>query len=103
MVCMKGVAAFVYPKYHNQIFAIVSGDYPEIDDALEDHERLVIPHCGFEDTVMSHLFCLREMEELSVSNPSQDEIGRQMDKREFSQRTFSVQSITDTEFLTLTN
>ena len=72
MVCLKGAAAFVYPQYNNQLYAIVSGDCAEIDVK----ERLVIPHCGFEDTVMNHLLLVKDMEELSLCDPSVQEIGR---------------------------
>jgi hypothetical protein len=76
MVCLKGVAAFVYPQYNNKIYAIVSGDCAELNTCNKDQERLIIPHCGFEDTVMNHLDLVKDIEESSTSDPSPQEIGR---------------------------
>jgi hypothetical protein len=56
-VIVKGAAAFMQPEYNNQIYAVVSGEYPELEIK---QERLVFTHCGFEDTVMNHILLIQE-------------------------------------------
>lgn len=91
----KGYAAFVQPRYHNQMFAIM--DPKRYEENEEKYQKLkvkqqnkILQHCGFEDTVVNHLLLLRELQEEKMQKKTME---RREDKSMLSRRLFTVQCI----------
>ena len=61
-IVTKGIAAFVQPRYHNQIYAIVNANNLE-DAQTKVNHRKVFQHCGFEDTVINHTLVIKSLKE----------------------------------------
>lgn len=49
MIATKGIAAFVQPRYKNQIFAIVNPENP--------HEK-ILQYMGYEDSMFNHMLLI---------------------------------------------
>jgi hypothetical protein len=45
------------------MFAVISGDCPDLDTKSP---RLVMTHCGFEDTVINHMTLIKEVKEMNL-------------------------------------
>ena len=58
-IVISGLAAFVAPKYRNQIFAVVS------KKNLGDNEEtaITLKHLGCEDSVVNHLLLIKDIEQ----------------------------------------
>jgi hypothetical protein len=60
-IATKGIAAFVQPHYHNQIYAIVNAN--NLEDNQKPCHRKVFQHCGFEDTVINHTLFIKNLKD----------------------------------------
>ena len=95
-VVTKGIGAFVIPSQENQIFAVINPVMKgKHNQDLIGSDKLLY-HCGFEDTVMSHLVLLKDI------NNNEDHSKRLIKKANFSKRLFTVQCIHNMETLVLT-
>lgn len=56
-ILTRGLAAFVHPDYHNQMFALV--DPEMVNRGMLNNFK----NCGFEDSVMNHLLFVKEIVE----------------------------------------
>ena len=84
-IVTKGVGAFVQPRYHNQMFALVHPQIMDEEDTLDNYDGVVHVqgHCGFEDTVVNHLTLLKRVQNKEIQ---QGEVEMLLQKRAFTVR-----------------
>ena len=87
MIATKGLAAFVQPRYKNQIFAIVdSKNETNVSKNMKAGEKL-LEYYGFEDSVINHLLLIKDISDKKIGK---DDIERRADRSFLSRRAFSV-------------
>ena len=83
-IITKGIATFVNPRYHNQMFAVID---PKLSARKgKSHEKMFY-HCGFEDTVVNHLFLIKELE---MNKNENKKLENKIDSSMLSRRAFTV-------------
>jgi len=68
IITTKGLAAFVHPRYHNQMFACI-----DVTMAKTTNNNKIIHSCGYEDVVINHVALIRHMEHRSAPKHNQEE------------------------------
>lgn len=95
-IATSGLAAFVQPRYKNQIFTIIDPKRHEDSNSIINDK--VLMYMGFEDTVINHLLLIKDIAERKFNN---EDIERRADRSYLSRRTFSVQCIYNMECMSL--
>ena len=90
-IVTSGQAAFVQPRYKNQIFSI-------IDPVYDQKEGKLLQYMGYEDSVINHLLLIKEISEKNISGAT---VERRADKSFLSRRKFNVQCLYNMECLCL--
>ena len=82
LIITSGLSCFIAPKYHNQIFAVISGQGSKISKYGS-----TLQHIGYEDSVVNHLLLIKDIE----SNEWGDnELDRRTQASMLSRRFFTV-------------
>jgi hypothetical protein len=93
LIVTSGTNCFTAPKYHNQIFGVVTG----MNTKASFNEN-TLQHFGYEDSIINHLLLIKDIENHEWNDFDLD---KRTQTSMLSKRFFTVQCIKSTESLSL--